>query len=172
MEALMKSIPTTHDITIETAVATYGQPLLRYCHLLLKDYHEAQDAVQTTFIKAFYGNTSQYPPDEISPILYKIAYNHAMDILRGRRRFFNFLQKERPATSYYIEETLSEEINSALSQLAPKDRGLIVNHLIEGMDYSQLSQIYNAPEATLRKRYQRAKARFANALRQEGVNYE
>lgn len=35
------------------AVEQYGQELLRYCHHILCDYHEAQDAVQTAFLKAW-----------------------------------------------------------------------------------------------------------------------
>lgn len=41
------------EAALADAIALYGQPLLRYCHHILCDYHEAQDAVQTTFIKAY-----------------------------------------------------------------------------------------------------------------------
>jgi RNA polymerase sigma-70 factor (ECF subfamily) len=34
------------------AINIYGQKLLRYCHNILCNYSEAQDAVQITFIKA------------------------------------------------------------------------------------------------------------------------
>ena len=55
------------------AIALYGQPLLRYCHHILCDYHEAQDAVQTTFIKA-YDNRSRFRPGtSLSAWLYRLA---------------------------------------------------------------------------------------------------
>ena len=38
---------------LDDLIAQFGQPLLRYCHHILCDYHEAQDAVQTTFLKAW-----------------------------------------------------------------------------------------------------------------------
>ena len=36
-------------------VEAYGQELLRYCHHILCDYQEAQDAVQTAFLQAWVG---------------------------------------------------------------------------------------------------------------------
>ena len=51
---------------LNEAVALYGQPLLRYCHHILCDYHDAQDAVQTTFIKA-YDNRSRFRAARYQP---------------------------------------------------------------------------------------------------------
>lgn len=36
--------------TVEAVVDKFGYHLLRYCHNILCDYYEAQDAVQITFI--------------------------------------------------------------------------------------------------------------------------
>lgn len=51
--ALDAAFSTGGEECLTAAIALYGQPLLRYCHHILCDYHEAQDAVQTTFIKAW-----------------------------------------------------------------------------------------------------------------------
>ena len=42
------------EIELNKAVELYGHRLLRYCHNILCDYTDAQDAVQETFIKAYY----------------------------------------------------------------------------------------------------------------------
>ena len=58
------------------AIALYGQPLLRYCHHILCDYHEAQDAVQTTFVKAWLRRHTLRGggQDNERAWLYRIAY--------------------------------------------------------------------------------------------------
>ena len=40
-------------LDLEQAINAHGKAVFRCCHLLLRDYHEAQDAVQTTFLRAF-----------------------------------------------------------------------------------------------------------------------
>ncbi|MCL1786436.1 MAG: sigma-70 family RNA polymerase sigma factor [Defluviitaleaceae bacterium] len=166
---------TKTDVDLEHIVATYGDAILRYCHLLLGDYHEAQDAVQTTFIKAFYSPAAgRYAPGDMSPILYKIAYNGCMDILRRRKRFFSFLEREKSAASHsYImphdENGIGEEVAAALDSLSPKDRALVINRLVDGMDYDTLDRVYGASPAALRKRYERAKKKLADALRAQGL---
>jgi len=150
------------DLTLESMVDTHGRSILRYCHLLLRDYHEAQDVVQTTFLKAF--TSRSRIKGELSPWLYKAAYNNCIDILRKRKKQ-SFIEDEATEASYQIEEGMSEEIKAALGVLTPEDRALVISRVINGMDFRQLSQIYGASDATLRKRYERAKKKLANALR-------
>ena len=168
-----KPIATSSIITLEEAIDTHGQAILRYCHLLLGDYHEAQDASQTTFIRAFYHSKEpHYSPQEVSAVLYKIAYNLSIDIMRRRKRFFSFLQsaaKDQPQ-SYTMEEDFSQDVLDALATIPPQDRAILIHRLLHQMDYDSLSQIYHLPPSTLRKRYQRAKTKLANVLRMEGYD--
>ena len=164
----------TATIPLEQAVSHHGQEILRYCHLLLGDYHEAQDASQTTFIRAYYHSKHpHYTAQDIRPILYKIAYHLCIDMIRKRKRFFSFLQdraKDQPQ-SYIMEDMegdLSQGVRDALETLPPQDRGLVIHRLLHQIDYDTLSQIYSLPSSTLRKRYQRAKTKLANVLRMEG----
>ncbi|MCL2619608.1 MAG: sigma-70 family RNA polymerase sigma factor [Defluviitaleaceae bacterium] len=158
-------------VDLEQMINAHGQAILRYCHLLLRDYHEAQDVVQTTFIKAFYSKAAaKYTLDNLSPLLYKIAYNQCMDILRKRKRLFGFLEREKREVKefYQMDEGISEEVNAALGTLDPDDRALVISRIINGFEYEELSQIYGLPSPTLRKRYERAKKRLADSLREQG----
>ena len=48
---LSRRFPTGDEGCLEEVVARYGQALLRYCHHILCDYHEAQDAVHTALLR-------------------------------------------------------------------------------------------------------------------------
>ena len=67
-------------------IACYGQALTRYCHHILCDYHEAQDAVQTVFVKACRGRASFRPGSSMGIWLYCLAYTTCIDLVRRRRR--------------------------------------------------------------------------------------
>jgi len=151
--------------------ATNGKQLLRYCSALLRDYHEAQDVVQNTFLKALSKQDSI--KSELTPWLYKTAYNNCIDILRRRKwQSLLFAEERDSKASYQMEDNMSEEVREALSVLTPKDRALVICRALDNIDYDQLSQIFDANPAALRKRYERAKKKLAQALREQGLGLE
>lgn len=159
-------------IELENAIELYGRPILRYCHSILCNYHDAQDAVQTTFIKAYGADYTGNTP--LGPWLYRIAYHTCLDMMRKRRRFLRLLKStaetdERDdryqSDSYPLEEPyMGDDIKTALLTLSISDRALVFNRVIDEMEYNELASIYNASPAALRKRYERAKKKLAKQL--------
>ena len=157
------------EFDLEDIVTQYGQPILAYCHGILRNYHDAQDAVQITFIKAHTKKGYYRENISLSAWLYRIAYNTCIDITRKRWLGLYDWQKE-PAVedSYQMEESyMSDSLSAALSDLPAKDRALVFNRVVDGMEYSELAEIYKASEATLRKRYERAKKKLVMLLEAE-----
>lgn len=159
-------IELERQFDLNILVATNGKQLLRYCSAMLRDYHEAQDVVQTTFLKALSKKDSI--KGELLPWLYRTAYNNCIDILRKRKwqRLF-FINENDHEPSYTMEDSMSGEISKALGVLSPADRALVVCRAIDDLDYEQLTQIFGATAQTLRKRYERAKKKLAQALREQ-----
>ena len=99
--------------------------------------------------------------------LYRIAYRTSLDMLRATKR----------AAAYPTPEPLeqdpgiSEELRAALNTLAPLDRALILERVLDGLDYAALVRIHGRPAAYLRTRYHRAKKQLAQRLK-EGEHYE
>ena len=154
---------------LEDIVSKYGQPILSYCHGILRNYHDAQDAVQITFIKAHTKRAHYRENISLSAWLYRIAYNTCIDILRKRWIGISNWKKE-PADegSYQMDEQyMHDTLSDALSRLSAKDRALVFNRVIDGMSYEELAEIYKTSEAALRKRYERAKKKLATFLEKE-----
>lgn len=76
------------ECELEYIIESYGQPLLRYCHNILCDYTEAQDAIQMTFIKAYNKRKSFKTGTSLSAWLYRIAYTTCIDLLRKKKWLF------------------------------------------------------------------------------------
>ena len=96
--------------------------------------------------------------------LYRIAYRTSLDMLRAIKR----------AAAYPTPEPLeqdpgiSEELRAALNTLAPLDRALILERVLDGLDYAALACIHGRPAAYLRTRYHRAKKQLAQRLKGGG----
>ena len=158
------------EYKLETMIASYGDGLLRYCHSILLDYHEAQDVVQSTFIKAYAKISLPNTAETHGAWLYRTAYTACIDIIRRKKLqnlFFvrNSVQEATTTPEYFI----SDNVNSILSQLPPKDRALVYSRAVEGLDYRELVAVYGTNAANLRKRYERAKNKLAKALETSGL---
>ena len=163
------------EYLLEQMIAAHGAGLLRYCHSILLDYHEAQDVVQSTFIKAYSKLTSasitSIGVNEIRGAwLYRTAYSACIDIIR-RKKLQNlfFLKNSTEEAATTPEYFISDNVNSILSQLPPKDRALVFSRAVEGLDYNELVTVYGTNAAALRKRYERAKNKLVTALKDSGL---
>lgn len=61
---------------------------------------------------------------------------------------------------------ISEELHSALDTLKPLDRALVLERVLDGLDYKTLAQIHARPAGYLRTRYNRAKKQLAERLKE------
>ena len=152
------------EMDLETMFEVHGKKLLRYCSVLLRGYHEAQDVVQETFLKAL----TKKSHSELAPWLYRTTYNNCIDILRKRKWLRFFADEKDYVASYNMEDGMNEEVREALNVLTPEERALVISRAIDDLDYAQMVLIYGANSAALRKRYERAKKKLANALREQG----
>ena len=149
---------------LDAVVAQYGQPLLRYCHHILCDYHEAQDAVQTTFLKAWEHWDSFQPGGNRSAWLYRLAYTTCVDVIRRRKRLL--FPAPRPAAD---PDYIGPELRAALEALTCQERALVFGRVMEERSYDELAEMYGMNAAALRKRYERARKKLARLLtEQEG----
>jgi RNA polymerase sigma-70 factor (ECF subfamily) len=162
---LNSTFATGGETELSEAILLYGQPLLRYCHNILCDYFEAQDAVQITFIKAYHKRKSFTNGTSLSSWLYRIAYTTCIDVLR-RKKFAVFAPKANTDLNL-----MSDDLKEALLQLSPTDRALVFSRVIEEKNYAELEEIYHLSASVLRKRYERAKKKLARILKEPDSYY-
>ena len=149
---------------LEKLVHTHTAALLRYCTGLLGSEADAQDAVQQTFIKAWQNRHTlrRDGTDNERAWLYRIAYRTALDMLRAARRAAVYPTPE-PMEQ---DPGISEELLSARDTLKPLDRALVLERVLDGLDYKTLAQIHARPAGYLRTRYNRAKKQLAERLKE------
>ena len=157
---------------LEIIMSEYSPALLRYCHSVLCDYHEAQDAVQVTFIKAYQSRDKFTGGDkDLSNFLYKIAYNACIDIIRKRRFTLELLKNERIKPGKSGGEYIPDNIKIALNLLSVLDRAVIYGRAVEELKFEELAEIHGKSAASLRKRYERARKKLSRILEKDYPYY-
>jgi len=131
----------------------------------LCDYYEAQDAVQLVFIK-LHNNLSKVEQSKLKAWLFKVSYNTCIDILRKKRFSLLLSKADNAIEPIYIAEKNNDKLYAALATISAKDRALVFSRAIDNAEYSELEKIYGVSAAALRKRYERAKTKLANKLRE------
>ena len=138
----------------------YEKPLLRYCYSILFNFTDAEDVVQAVFVKAYFRRDSIKSKETFSAFLYAIAYSESVDIIRKRKK--NIFKKSEEST--INKNYMSEMVRNALQTLSSEDRAIVYGRIVEEYSYGELAEIHNKKEATLRKRYERAKDKLASEL--------
>lgn len=156
-------------LEIENLLKIYGREIFSYCYHLLRNKEDAEDAVQEIFLKA-YDNLKKKQIDTISLWLYKVAYNHCLNILRKKKfkiqiafddnMFSNNLTPE--------EELENSEFSSptqiALDRLSDLQKNILILRAVKSLDYEEISKITHKRPEAIRKNYERAKQKILKYL--------
>ena len=149
---------------LEMLVRRYQDPLLRYCTGILGNREDAEDAVQSAFIKAWRKRDSLKNRASLKTWLYRIAYRASVDILRARKETEEIADEPAKETEPARETGFSEETAAVLASLSVLDRAIVEERILEEMPYEEMARIHHLPSAVLRKRYSRARQKLRSLL--------
>ena len=126
-----------------------------YCYYLLGSKEDAEDAVQDIFIKGFQRIHLFEPQVSFSAWIYKIAYNHCLDILnrRSRRRKILSLLKHDQINDQEIK--YEDLVYQLLDKLSTEERHILLLRAVEEYSFDEISEIMDLKPSTIRKKYER-----------------
>lgn len=153
-------------------VQIYQRQIFVYCCRLLGSEQEAEDAVQDILMKA-YGSIRRYKPIvSFNSWLYKIAYNHCLNLLHRRRlhrEIKEIFKREAMIESTrqtFERKAFSPSLAAALSALAPEERSMLILHVFEDMTYAEIGDIVGKGAEALRKKIGRIKQKVKKEMQQ------
>lgn len=149
-------------------IEKYQNRIYAYVYHLVGDMHEAEDVTQDVFVKAY--DKIAYFRDNVSfsAWLYKIAYNHSINIIRRKKLIqmiptFDFstikTMIHEPGTAS-CKVQFSGLMGNAFAKLNTEEKSLVVLRVLEEKSYEEISQILDIKAETLRKRYERARKKI------------
>jgi len=161
VEAIVELVKSGETDRFRRLVHHFQRKLHVYCHHMLGDRAEAEDAVQEIFLKCYRGLHAYSPIVSFSAWLYRIAYRHCLNVIRkrnARRRLFEWL-KRLPVSIPKTEE--SELLHRLLEPLTAEERHLLLLRAVEERSYREIADIMNKPPELLRKKYERLRKKIA-----------
>lgn len=153
------------ELDIENLVKAYGREIFSYCYHLLRNKEDAEDAVQEIFLKAHY-NMNKKKIDSISLWLYKVAYNHCLNMLRKRKfkkhiTFNDNMFSNNPTPEEELENSeFSIQTQAALNTLSSLQKNIVILRTVKNLNYEDISFITHKKPEALRKSYERAKQKI------------
>ncbi|WP_057771447.1 RNA polymerase sigma factor [Cytobacillus dafuensis] len=159
------SIEELNENSFEDLIKQYHQQIYIYCYNILRNPHDAEDAAQEVFMKAYQSNRVEEINNH-SAWLYKIAYNHCLNKIRRKTliEFIPFTEKNRLKREVYHDQQSDFELNYILSNLKPKERAIIVLRIIEDKDFAEIATILDTSIPTARKRFERVKSKIQKLI--------
>jgi RNA polymerase sigma-70 factor, ECF subfamily len=138
----------------------FQKQIYLYCYYLLGSKEEAEDAVQDIFIKGFQRIHLFEPQVSFSAWIYKIAYNHCLDILNRRsrrRKILSLLKRDQ-----IIDQELPYEdlIYQLLDKLSAEERHILLLRAVEEYSFDEISEIMDLKPSTIRKKYERLRKKL------------
>jgi RNA polymerase sigma-70 factor (ECF subfamily) len=176
--AIARRCAQNDEAAIRLVTASNNQRLFRAAWSILKDRCEAEDAVQSTYLKAFASVHLFEGRAALSTWLTRIAINEALGRARSlaRRRAalaaegVMMLDDYRPPArpdETVAREQLRRMIEGAVSALPDTFRTVFVLRDVEGLSTDETAEILEIPVATVKTRLLRARRKLKQALAPE-----
>ena len=140
------------------------------CYKILRNYDDASDIAQETFIKAYRKINKFDGRSQFSTWLYRIAVNNCL----------NYLKKQRPTEEIYDEmmgggkddpveryrsKKLKEMIYEAVAKLPTVQRAVFTLRTLEDMSYQEVSEILKKPISTIKVNHHLAVKNLRNYMK-------
>jgi RNA polymerase sigma-70 factor (ECF subfamily) len=178
---LLAAVRRGDERAVRQLVDTYSPRLYNLALRILRNPHDAEDALQETFITALNKLEQFDGRAEFSTWLYRIAVNASLMALRKKR---SRRRKEEPIDAPGFEEIRSRELvdwsidpaqalletemqqvmESALDKLPAKYRVVFVLRDLEGLSIEETSQTLGISAANVKVRLMRARLFLREAL--------
>jgi RNA polymerase sigma-70 factor (ECF subfamily) len=148
----------------------FQTPIVNYIYRIIGDWDAANDLAQDTFLKAYTALPNTDESLQISPWLYRIATNTALDSLRRRKRitWVPFRMEFEPPALHADpapRQAESDAISQALAQVPPDLRTCLVLNMYQGLSYKEIADVLGISTNLVAVRIYRAREKFIEAYK-------
>ncbi|AMO85733.1 RNA polymerase sigma factor sigX [Solibacillus isronensis B3W22] len=157
----------------------YGDPILTYILLIVKDYQHAEDLTQETFIKAYKKQHEFEHKSTVKTWLFSIAFNVVNDYFRKKHPLQHYLDITSTEKDYHpIPEQIvvmndqTEQLYRTIQQLKPTYRHVIILRKIKEFSTEEASMVLNWSESKVKMTLKRALAQLKKELLKGGLTYD
>lgn len=139
-------------------VRLYSEQLYWQIRRIVLTHEDADDVLQNTFLKAWNGLDGFQGDAKISTWLSRIAINESLDLLRRNKQQTISTEEASVANSlmadrYFDGSEIEAQLQEAVASLPDVQRTVFQLRYFEEMKYSDMSQLLNTSEGSLKASY-------------------
>ncbi len=159
-------------------VLKYQDKIYNLCRHMLGNEHDAEDAAQDVFLKAYQALPKFQPKASLYTWLYRIATNTCIDYKRkpvweslfsspeeGNRLVHDRASNGPSPEKLYQSKQIARVLQESLAKLSPKLRAIIILKEIEEQSYEEIADILDISIGTVKSRIARAREELQKLMK-------
>jgi RNA polymerase sigma-70 factor (ECF subfamily) len=159
---------------LEAIFQAHQQTVLKAAYRITGNATDAEDVLQTVFLRLMRHKQAPGPVDELAPYLHRAAVNAALDTLRSRRRARSVPMFEGddpaatdPRPSPYKEQQgreMRDGLRRAMASLSPRAAEVFALRFIEGYGNKEIAGMLGTSQTAIGVSLHRTRAQLREEL--------
>jgi RNA polymerase sigma-70 factor (ECF subfamily) len=175
---LISSFKSGDKSAFEAIILNYQDRIYNLCRYMLSNEHDAEDAAQDTFLKAYQSLNDFKPNASLYTWLYRIAVNTCIDYKRrpflesifrssdtGEEKVIEYASTSPSPEKLYESKQMGYALQKGLGQLSQKLRTVIILKEVEGLSYEEIADVLDISIGTVKSRISRAREELKTSLK-------
>jgi RNA polymerase sigma-70 factor, ECF subfamily len=166
-----------YPTAFEDIVLAYQDKIYNLCRYMLGNAHDAEDAAQDAFLKAYQALPKFRPEASLYTWLYRIATNTCIDYKRkpvfeslfgtseeGERLVHDRASDAPSPEKLYQSKQIDQALQEGIGKLSPKLRAIIILKEIEELSYEEIADTLEISVGTVKSRIARAREELQKTM--------
>ena|SRR5688572_22443095 len=160
-------------------IREYGPQILGYLVAIVRDRDLAEDAFSAFAEDMWKGLPEFRRGASFRTWAYKLAYHAALRVLRdpNHRRGVTLptsiasklAAEVRTETPFHLQTAAKTEIQKLREELEPDEQTLLILRIDRALEWKDVAEVMDMEEPTLRKRFERLRAKLTKLARERGI---
>ncbi len=150
---------------LEALIAAHGDEVYRFCLGMLRDHHDAQDACQDAFLRAYRSLDRFREESSLRTWVMRIALNVCRDQKRSAW-FKRIILKDAPEgdAQSWIHGQAARDIWYMVDTLPKRQREVVLLYYQQGFTCDEVGKMLRMPKGSVSSNLKRARQRLAQML--------